>query len=196
MKYTDYEEKEVARKAVWDVIDNNCSIPIKNRKVMILECGQAGEIIHLLGRGYKPANIHAVNWQRSELAGATNYLRHRNYPDVQMHTGDLLQQAALIRPDVINYDGCGPMGAGDNDNYTRALLWQLADQGMMNITHLVGRDHNKKLRALLGTLDGYTARMVYMSFEILKSGRPNKILESFQLPGKTLDMLYTIVKVV
>ncbi len=195
----DYPAKAAARKAIHKTLNEHSLVPIRKRRIVILDTAQALETQHLVKMGYTPSNIHMVNWSHGELAWATRTLKKLGITDVQHYEGDLLTCCALVNPDAINYDGCGPMGCKvkskfDGDEYLRALLRTLSPKGVFNYTILMGRDQNPTIRMLLKSMDSYTARMAYL-LGVLHTAPDTKLLNTLTYPSQMgLEYLCTQVQ--
>jgi len=105
--------KEKYRRKFWDAAESMVRKPRSRLKVAVLDTRDGGETRHLLKRGFAAKNIHAVNSNPAEVAALTFGLRRDGLPDVNTHGVGLLQALDDIgKVDVVNFDGCAPIGWG------------------------------------------------------------------------------------
>lgn len=106
-----FGNKKQYRRTLWRFIDDSLrGVQLKDRKVVYLDTKEGLETEFLLDRGYKPRNLHVVNWNPAEVAVLTRRLRAMHIPDVNTYGIDVFEAIPKVGDfHVLNLDLCGPI---------------------------------------------------------------------------------------
>jgi hypothetical protein len=111
----DFPEKQKYRETVWTLAERRLRRPRALTRVAYLESGEALETRFLLDRGYRAANLLAVNRSAALLATATRRLREWKLAEPHRQAGEWSEVASaysrLEALDVLHFDTCSPVTA-------------------------------------------------------------------------------------
>lgn len=132
-------------------------VPIRKRRVLLLETEEFNEVECLLARGYSPMNIHIVNkaWvSGADRAWATRKCEARFGCRVSIHgceMTDAIQETSEQQIDVYDFDGTSTVeGAQSVLNLTAECAG--TRRHVTTVTVFGGRERSEFWRTLLGTL--------------------------------------------
>lgn len=178
-----FGNKRQYRRNVWRFIDDNLiGVPIKDRKVLIIDTKDGLETRFLIQRGYRPSNLYVVNKNPAEVAWLTRRLREDGLQPVNTYGVDVFEAAASIaksgvKLNAIQLDLCG--------SETDGLLYKLGDLAVNEVTSsgavvtltvLRGRDVLAGPKVLWSTIPGLStddARIIAAVDRIKGSASPD-----------------------
>lgn len=175
----DFSKKRQYRREIQAFAERELTdIPRSKRRVAYLDTGQALETDFWVRAGYRPGNLHAINFNPAECAHITRKTLARGYRvntygrDAAVAIGIVLAEGGV---DVVNLDFCGPLSKERlNDlSIISDLLIVNQDRGVISVTLLRGRESESDIREFLRLDDELLAKYEIV-FERIKEAAVNK----------------------
>jgi hypothetical protein len=147
------------RRKLWSWVDLQFDnwIPKRKRVVAYLDTSEGLETLFLLGLGYYPQNIHAVNFDPAQVAALSLKLDRLGLQRVQTHGKDFIRtltEAKVKTWHVMSFDGCGPIASPNTLRCIRQMA-ELASVGTILAANvLAGRDTGRTAELLRETKAG------------------------------------------
>jgi hypothetical protein len=124
MDYSFEAKETLYRTQVWGAVESFCSVPVKLRRIAILDTAQGLEVRHLLARGYSPQNILVINYSAAQLAAMTLSLRREGIEGVRTKAGDFCEvlMNEKTRVHVIGFDTTSNAASDDFERIAGPVL--------------------------------------------------------------------------